>query len=196
MAETARDKNLLISGGSEYHGTNKTQIILGQLSASDVDVKIHQLTILQEIFACHENLRVRKAFEIAKAAHKGQVDKSGVDYIFHPMTLALQCGGNISAMIIALLHDVVEDSSVTFNELQEKISLTDDELQALKLLTHDKKIPYLDYVEKIKSNKLAAQVKIADLKHNSDLSRIDKNFLTEKDFKRVEKYQSALKILQ
>ena len=74
--------------------------------------------------------------------------------------------------------------------------MTDDELQALKLLTHDKKIPYLDYVEKIKSNKLAAQVKIADLKHNSDLSRIDKNFLTEKDFKRVEKYQSALKILQ
>ena len=187
---------MLISGGSDYHGTNKNQIELGQLGAVEVDVKIYQLSILQEIFARHENLRVRKAFEIAKAAHKNQVDKSGVEYIYHPMTLAFNFGKNISAMIIALLHDVVEDSCVTFEELQKKIPLTDDELQALKLLTRDEKISYLDYVEKIKHNKLAAQVKIADLKHNSDLSRIDKNFLTEKDFKRVEKYQAALKILQ
>lgn len=196
LAETAREKNLLISGGSDYHGTNKFNITLGQLGAAEVDVKIHQLTILQEIFARHENLRVRKAFEIAKVAHKGQVDKSGIEYIFHPMTVAFQCGGNISAMIIALLHDVIEDSGLTFDELQKNIPLNDDELRALKLLTHDAKIPYLDYVEKIKSNKLAAQVKIADLKHNSDLSRIDKKLLTEKDFQRLEKYQSALKILQ
>ncbi|MBQ7629852.1 MAG: hypothetical protein IJS81_06525 [Selenomonadaceae bacterium] len=195
LAETARQKNLLISGGSDYHGKNKSDIELGQLGNFDVDIKIYQLTILQEIFARHENLRVRKAFEIAKTAHKGQVDKSGVDYIFHPLTVAFQCGGNISALIIALLHDVVEDSDLTFEELQKKIPLTDEELQALKLLTHDEKNPYLEYVEKIKSNELAAQVKIADLKHNSDLSRIDKNFLTEKDFKRVEKYKAALKIL-
>lgn len=196
LTATAREKNLLITGGSDYHGTNKPQINLGQLGAVDVDIKIHQLTILQEIFARHKNLRVRNAFEVAKAAHNGQVDKGGIDYIYHPMTVAFQCGGNDSAVIVALLHDVVEDTNFTFEDLQEKIPLTDEELQALKLLTHDKNISYFDYVKKIKSNELAAQVKLADLKNNSDLSRIPEKLRTEKDFKRVEKYKAAMKILQ
>ena len=195
LAETARSKNLLISGGSDYHGTNKPHINLGQLGKVNVDVKIYQLTILQEIFARHKNQRVRKAFESAKAAHMGQVDKSGVEYIYHPLTVAFQCGGNDSAIIIALLHDVVEDTGLTFNELQLKVPLTDEELQALKLLTHDNETPYFDYVKRISYNKLAAQVKLADLKHNSDLSRIPEELQTEKDFKRVEKYLAAMKIL-
>ena len=151
--------------------------------------------MVDDFFTQHKNLRVRKAFDIAKNAHKGQVDKSHVEYIFHPMTVAFQCSDNDSAVIVALLHDVVEDTDLTFDDLQEKVPLTDEELQALKLLTHDEKTPYFDYVKKIKSNELAAKVKLADLKHNSDLSRIPEKLRTEKDFKRVEKYKTAIKIL-
>lgn len=145
-------------------------------------------------FANHTNARIRRAFEIARTAHAGQRDKAGVDYINHPTTVANSVGENISAIIVALLHDVVEDTDKTFDELRREVPLTDDELQALKFLTHDEKISYFDYVERLKSNEIAARVKIADLRHNSDLSRI-KNPAT-KDFERVEKYRRALKILE
>lgn len=144
-------------------------------------------------FANHKDARIRAAFEIAKKVHAGQVDKGGVEYINHPLTVASNVGENISAIIVALLHDVVEDSAKTFDELQREIPLTADELQALKLLTHDKNIPYLDYVKQIKTNELAAQVKAADLRHNADLSRLKNP--AEKDLKRVEKYRLALEIL-
>lgn len=145
-------------------------------------------------FAEHEDARVRRAFDVAKKIHAGQVDKAGVEYINHPLTVARSVGENISAIIVALLHDVVEDGDKTFDELREEIPLTADELQALKLLTHDKNFPYLEYVARIKSNELAAKVKAADLKHNSDLSRLKNP--TEKDFARAEKYRLALKILE
>ena len=144
-------------------------------------------------FANHEDARIRKAFEVAQKVHAEQFDKAGVDYINHPLTVASSVGENISAIIVALLHDTVEDSAKTFDELQTEIPLTAEELQALKLLTHDKKIPYLEYVAQIKSNPLAAKVKAADLKHNSDLSRIKNP--TAKDLERVEKYRHALEIL-
>ena len=126
-------------------------------------------------------------------AHCGQVDKSGADYINHPLTVAAQVSDDVSAIIVALLHDTVEDTALTLDELRTKIPLTDDEAAALKLLTHDETIPYLDYVSAIKSNELARRVKVADLKHNSDLSRIKNP--SPKDFARVEKYQTALKLL-
>ena len=194
LVESALENNLLISGGSDYHGANKS-ISLGELGAEFPKIQIQQLTILQKIFEKHEDSRIRKAFEISKSAHSGQVDKAGADYIFHPMTVALNCGGNISEMIVALLHDVVEDTAFSFEELQKKISLTSEESQALKFLTHDKAIPYFDYISKIKTDKLATNVKIADLEHNSDLSRIPAKIVSEKDFKRIEKYKQALKIL-
>ena len=146
-----------------------------------------------ENFSNHTDARVRRAYETAAHAHRGQVDKAGVDYINHPLTVAANVGENISAVIVALLHDVAEDTSITVDELAKKIPLTADEVQALKLLTHDEKIPYTDYVTKIKSNALASIVKRADLEHNSDLSRIKNP--TPKDFARVEKYKAALKIL-
>jgi len=194
LAESAREKNLLISGGSDYHGLNKN-ISLGELGTEKPEIKLHQLTILKKIFEKHKNPRIRQVFQLAKTAHHGQFDKAGVEYIYHPMTVALQCGGNISAMIVALLHDVAEDTDLTIDDLQERISLTDEEIQALKLLTHDEKIFYFDYIQRIKFNELAKPVKISDLNHNSDLSRIPQDIRTEKDFKRVEKYSQALKIL-
>ena len=144
-------------------------------------------------FANHSDARVRQAYETALAAHHGQVDKSGVEYINHPVTVAAYVAENISAVIVALLHDVAEDTSLTVDMLKKKIPLTDEEFQALKLLTHDTTTPYLEYVTRLKANDLARVVKIADLKHNSDLSRIKNP--SPKDFARVEKYQAALKIL-
>ena len=141
----------------------------------------------------HVDVRVRRAYEIATAAHRGQVDKAGADYINHPLTVAANVGENPSAIIVALLHDVTEDTPLTIDELKKEIPLTNDETQALELLTHDDGTPYLEYVERIKSNELAAKVKAADLKHNSNLSRIDNP--APKDFARVEKYKAALKLL-
>ena len=144
-------------------------------------------------FANHKDARVRKAFEVAKKVHAEQVDKGGVDYINHPLTVASNVGDDVSAIIVALLHDTIEDSSKTFDELREEIPLTAEELDALKLLTHDDATPYLEYVAQIKTNELAAKVKAADLHHNSDLSRIKNP--TAKDLERVVKYRHALEIL-
>lgn len=132
------------------------------------------------------------AMNISFEAHKNQKDKSGVPYIFHPFHLAEQMGSEYS-VCAALLHDVVEDTDMQFDQLLEK-GIPVEVIEALKLLTHDKSEPYMDYVRKIKSNPIAREVKLADLKHNSDLSRIDT--VTEKDIKRVEKYKEAINILK
>ncbi len=132
----------------------------------------------------------KKALIIAYNAHHQQYDKSGLPYIHHPLCLAEQMDTE-EECIVALLHDVVEDSDVTFNNLTPLFS--DDVIQALQLLTHDDSIEYLDYVRKLKRNPIAKKVKLADLKHNSDMSRIDNP--TEKDWKRHEKYLKAIKIL-
>ncbi len=144
-------------------------------------------------FTEHQDARVRKAFEVAKQAHAGQVDKSGVEYINHPLTVASNVGDDVSAIIVALLHDVAEDTAKTLDDLRTEIPLTAEELQALKLLTHDDETPYLEYVKRISNDKLAAKVKAADLHHNSDLSRLKNP--AAKDLERVEKYRFALEIL-
>ena len=143
-------------------------------------------------FENHADARVSNAYKIARAAHAGQVDKAGAAYLNHPVTVASNVGDNISAIIVALLHDVAEDTAVTLEDLTAAVPLEPAETAALKLLTHDKNIPYAEYIAKIKTNALAAAVKIADLCHNSDLSRIPKNLRTDKDFQRVEKYAAAL----
>lgn len=176
LISAAEKNNLLVSGGSDFHGKNKN-ISLFELGRDNPQIKVWRLTILQKIFEKHSDSRVRKAFEIAKKAHAGQVDKAGTDYIFHPMTVALNFCGDTSAMIVGLLHDVVEDTNFTFEDLK-KIPLTEEELQALKLLTHDKKISYPDYIAKIKTNALAKKVKYCDLNHNLDYSRFFKDIDT------------------
>ena len=132
----------------------------------------------------------RKAMIIAYNAHHGQKDKSGLPYIHHPLHLAEQMQTE-ETCIVALLHDVVEDTDVTFNDLKKYFS--DDIIEALKLLTHEKSVDYMEYVKKLKSNPIAKAVKIADLHHNSDRTRLDK--LSVKDLQRYEKYKKALEIL-
>lgn len=94
---------------------------------------------------------------------------------------------------VALLHDVVEDSIYTLQDLIDQ-GFPNEVIDAVKVLTHNKNIPYLDYIDSIKSNPIARKVKIEDLKHNSDITRL--NQITEKDLERIEKYKTALGLLK
>lgn len=109
-----------------------------------------------------------KALRLAYAAHQGQMDQSGQPYIFHPYHLAEQMTDEVSTCV-ALLHDVAEDTAITLEELEQEFppEVTD----ALRLLTHQPGTDYFDYVRAIRQNPVAVQVKLADLAHNSDMSR-------------------------
>ena len=131
------------------------------------------------------------ALKIATDAHKGQVDKAGVEYINHPLKVA-SLVYNEKEKIVALLHDTIEDTYITEQHLID-YGFSNEIIEPVKVLTHSKDVPYMDYIQKIKGNKLARKVKIADLTHNSDLTRL-KN-ITEKDRKRCEKYKKALMYL-
>lgn len=133
----------------------------------------------------------KKAMKIAFEAHKNQTDKNGIPYIYHPIHLAEQMADE-KTICVALLHDVVEDTDITFEQLVRE-GFPDDIIEALKLLTHDDSIQYVDYVKEIKSNPIAAAVKLADLKHNSDLTRLD--VIDEKAINRAEKYKKAIRLL-
>lgn len=133
----------------------------------------------------------RKAMNIAYNAHINQFDKAGVPYIYHPIHLAEQMDTEIEC-IVALLHDVVEDTDITFEQLEKEF--TSEAIEILKLLTHNKEIEYMDYVKEIKKNSIAKKVKIADIEHNCDESRLDK--VTEKDIARRKKYKEALDFLK
>ena len=134
---------------------------------------------------------IAKAMEIALDAHKGQKDKGGSPYILHPLTVASKQETE-SCIIVALLHDVVEDSNYTLEDLRAA-GFTDEVCDAIDLLTHKQGEDYFSYIHKIKTNKIAKSVKVQDLLHNSDTSRMAT--VTEKDTKRVEKYRKALDIL-
>lgn len=133
----------------------------------------------------------RKAMIIAYNAHKNQFDKSGVPYIFHPVHLAEQMDNEIEC-VVALLHDVVEDTMFCFEDLEREFPY--DVIEILKLLTHNKKIDYMEYIKRLKSNHIARKVKIADIIHNSDETRLDK--ITEEDIIRRNKYKEALEYLE
>ncbi len=133
----------------------------------------------------------RKAMVVAYNAHMNQFDKAGVPYIYHPIHLAEQMETETEC-IVALLHDVVEDTDITFKDLEKEFPK--DSIEALKLLTHDKKVDYMEYIKAIKKNDIAKKVKIADLIHNSDETRLEN--ITIKDISRKEKYKKALDILK
>lgn len=134
---------------------------------------------------------VNKVLNFAYEAHHGQKDKSDVPYIFHPYHLAEQMD-NEKEVVTALLHDVMEDTDFTVEDI-EKLGVGEEVIAALLLLTHDKNVPYLEYVDKLKYNDLARKIKLADLIHNSDVSRCDKD--DEYAKKRHEKYALAIKLL-
>lgn len=133
----------------------------------------------------------KKALKLSFEAHKNQVDKSEMPYVYHPFHLAEQMETE-ETVIVALLHDVVEDTDYTLDDIRE-MGFPDSVVEALALMTHNKSVPYMDYVAKIKDNPIAKAVKLEDLKHNSDLSRLD--IIDEKALKRVEKYAAAMRTL-
>ena len=132
-----------------------------------------------------------RAMELAYRAHHGQCDKNGVPYVFHPFHLAEQMDTE-ETVTAALLHDVVEDTDYTLEDLRA-MGFPDPVLEALSLLTHDPSVPYMEYVKRLKNNPIARAVKLADLTHNSDLSRLPA--VTERDLERVEKYRRAKALL-
>lgn len=128
---------------------------------------------------------------VATKTHEGQTDKAGVDYIEHPIKVASLVDGE-NEKVCALLHDVMEDTE--FPESALRILFGDEIVDTLLLLTHCDGESYEEYIEKISESELATKVKIADLTHNSDLTRLKE--ITEKDLKRYEKYQRSIEYLK
>ena len=131
------------------------------------------------------------ALSIATEAHRGQFDKAGVDYIEHPIYVASQVDTE-EEKAVALLHDVIEDSPVSAEGLLQA-GLPETVVTAVQVLTKKKEQDYQTYLETVKKNPLARVVKLADLKHNSDLSRLSS--ITEKDRERLKKYKKAIDFL-
>ena len=117
-----------------------------------------------------------KAMKIAYSAHHGQVDYNGIPYILHPIHLAEAMDDEISCCA-ALLHDVVEDTAVTMDDLAKEFP--EEVMAVLRLLTHGEGVPYFDYVRNIKANPIAVKIKLADIAHNSDQTRCVGSGLSE-----------------
>ena len=136
--------------------------------------------------------KTKKAMKLCYEAHKDQVDKSGMPYVFHPFHVAEQMTDEATT-IVALLHDVVEDTDYTLEDLAAE-GFGKDILEAVALMTHEDDVPYLEYVAKLKDNPIARAVKLADLAHNSDLPRIGE--VDEETRERLEKYKKAMALLK
>lgn len=135
---------------------------------------------------------LRRAIDIAKEAHKGQVDKAGNEYIDHPLRVMVAVH-SVSEKIVGVLHDVIEDTDWTFERLEAE-GFTTEIIEALKCVTKlSEDEPYDAFIERVKTNPLAVAVKIKDLADNMDIRRL--NELTEQDFKRLQKYHQAYKKL-
>ena len=134
------------------------------------------------------------AMRLAYSAHNGQLDKSGLPYIFHPYHLAEQMTDEVSTCV-ALLHDVVEDTNVSLEDLKKEFPT--EVVDAVELLTHTKGMDYFDYLERIKVNPIAKRVKLADIAHNSDETRYAGSPVDTKGIERRRaKYARAKKFLE
>ena len=133
----------------------------------------------------------RKALSLSFKAHKDQIDKSGMPYVYHPYRVAEQMNDE-NSVCVALLHDAVEDTNITFECLLNE-GFPKEVVADIELLTHDKDIPYLEYIERIKANPIAKAVKLADLRDNSNFERLEKVEL--EDLRRNEKYREAIRML-
>ena len=131
------------------------------------------------------------AIKIVEKAHTGQIDKAGKPYILHPLTVMAQMD-DVEGKIVAVLHDAIEDSDMTITELSQQ-GFPDLITEAIAAITKLDGELYDDYLLRVMGNAIALKVKIADVRHNMDISRIDNP--TARDFQRLEKYQKVLKQL-
>ena len=136
-------------------------------------------------------MKLIKAFLLCMAKHWEQRDKAGKRYIWHPIHVMLKVKG-YNEKIVALLHDVVEDTDVTILDLKN-LKFSKEVIEAVDVISKKKDQEYFSYLELVKNNNIAKKVKIADLKHNSDLKRL--RSITQKDIGRAIKYKKALDYL-
>lgn len=133
----------------------------------------------------------QRAYALAKKAHLGQKDKGGNDYIEHPKAVASMMDTDIEKAV-AYLHDVVEDTNISFDDLKE-YGFPNQIIEALKALTKQKNESYDVYIDRVIKNPIAKKVKLADMKHNSDITRIKNP--SQKDYDRCQKYLDKIQYL-
>lgn len=138
------------------------------------------------------NQLLELAIKVATEAHAGQVDKSGKPYINHPQAVAASLT-NTEYKIVAYLHDVCEDTSITFDDLKD-MGFTYRIVNSIRLLTKTDELTYEEYLRRLRMDSCARAVKMADLKHNMDITRIPNP--SEKDYARIEKYKKSLAFLE
>jgi (p)ppGpp synthase/HD superfamily hydrolase len=137
---------------------------------------------------------IEKALQIAAKAHEGQKDKEGLPYILHPLRVMQRVEGE-QAQIVAVLHDVIEDTAVTADDLRQA-GFSEQIIAGVLCVTHRNDETYADYVVRCKANEVARKVKLADLEDNS---RLDRTILRPQRFQadvaRIRKYLLSYKFL-
>ena len=128
-----------------------------------------------------------KAIAIAAQAHQGQYNKAGAPYILHPLRMMLRMSSE-AEMMAAVLHDVVEDTGWTLDQLRQA-GFAEEVVQAVECLTHRDHETYDEFVARVRTNVIASKVKLADLEDNMDMRRL--STLTEQDTQRLHKYHQA-----
>ena len=138
-----------------------------------------------------KKLYLDRAIELAKQHHEGQTDKAGKPYIEHPLRVMNQVESE-EEKIVAVLHDIVEDTNISLNDLRNE-GFSEEVVSAVECLTKQDGENYDSYIERISFNPLAVKIKLADLEDNRDLTRLPE--VTDKDLERIEKYDKALEKL-
>ncbi|MBR1830761.1 MAG: ADP-ribosylglycohydrolase family protein [Atopobiaceae bacterium] len=156
-----------------------------------VPTEDERLTTLPEDKGMPYTQLTKKALKLSFDAHAKQRDRSGLPYVYHPFHLAEQMRSE-EAACVALLHDTVEDGHLTLQDLRAA-DMTDEIIEGVVALTHSPDVPYLEYVLRLRTNPLAQEVKLADLRHNANLSRL--NEVTPRDLQRRQKYLVAQALL-
>lgn len=136
----------------------------------------------------------KKAINLAFKAHKHKIGQDGVPYICHPLHLAEQMTDELTT-VVALLHDVVEDTDISVENIKNS-GFPDEVVDAISVITRNKNDSYEEYIMKVKTNKLATIVKVTDLKHNLDVSRLCVDCIDSKISNRMNKYRKALTVLE
>lgn len=181
IGENTRNMMCVIIDFTAKRKTTATTAVIGRNITGENEMKL--------LLECQS---VAAALELATAAHRGQVDKAGCDYVNHPIKVAEMLDTE-EEQTAALLHDVVEDTDITLDDLRER-GFSDSVVAAVECLTRRSDELRKDYLRRISVNSLAVKVKLADLEHNSDLSRLANP--TEKDLARTAKYKREMEWLR
>ncbi|MCK9556372.1 GTP pyrophosphokinase [bacterium] len=132
------------------------------------------------------------SIKLAVEKHSGQIDRSGTPYILHCLRIMNNVPQHCDIMIAAILHDIVEDTDVTLDDLK-KIGIDENIIEVISLLTRKKDIEYFDYIDRLKNNVMACAIKLADIEDNINLLRL--RVISDKDKSLVDRYHKAYSIL-